>query len=460
MTFSALDSQILGPLFASDEMRAVFSDRARLQAMLRVEAALAWAQSRFGMVPEELPAAVKAIRAEKLDVTDIGAQTVLAGVPTIPFVKAVQAKLPKDVEPYFHKGATTQDIVDTALVLQMREAFALIARELDPILAGLAGLAREHRQTPCVGRTYGQHAAPVTFGYKVAVWASGIAEVADQLPWLRERALVVSLGGPVGTFTAAGAQGPAVVTAFAEELGLGTTPATWHTLRARMVETGAWLATLMGALAKMATDVVHLASTEVGEVAEPYVPGRGGSSAMPHKRNPVSATVILATHAAGKGHVATLLEAMAASHERPAGPWHAEWQTLPQLFGLASAGLREARTLAEGLMVDRARMRQNIDATRGLLFADAVAARLAPKLGRHRAHRLVEDAAGKVRTGGAPLRDVLASDPQFTADVPADALDAAFDLSPSVEAAAVWADRALAEIDRVRTRIAATAQTS
>jgi 3-carboxy-cis,cis-muconate cycloisomerase len=227
-----------------------------------------------------------------------------------------------------------------------------------------------------------------------------------------------------------------------------------------MVETGAWLATLMGALAKMATDVVHLASTEVGEVAEPYVPGRGGSSAMPHKRNPVSGTVILAAHAAGKGHLSTLYDAMAASHERPAGPWHAEWQALPQLFGLVSGSLREARTLAGGLMVDRTRMRQNIDVTRGLLFADAVAARLAPKLGRHRAHRLIEDAADKVRTSAVPLRDVLASDPAFAADVPADALQAAFDLSPSIEAAAVWVDRALAEIDRVRTRIAITAQTS
>jgi 3-carboxy-cis,cis-muconate cycloisomerase len=460
MTFSALDSTMLGPLFAGDDMRAVFSDRARLQAMLRVEAALAWAQSRFGMVPEELAAAIKAVRVEKLDVAEIGTQTILAAVPTIPFVKAVQAKLPKELEPWFHKGATTQDIVDTALVLQMRDAFALIARELDPILAGLAGLATEHRDTPCVGRTYGQHAAPVTFGYKIAVWANGIAEVASQLPWLRERALVASLGGPVGTLASAGAQGPAVVEVFAQELGLGTTPLTWHTLRARMVETGVWLATLMGALAKMATDVVHLASTEVGEVAEPYVLGRGGSSAMPHKRNPVSATVILAAHAASKGHVATLLDAMAAAHERPAGPWHAEWQALPQLFGLISGSLREARTLANGLMVERTRMRQNLDATRGLLFADAVAAQLAPALGRLRAHRLVEQAADKVRTSGAPLRDVLSSDPAFAADVPYDALDAAFDLSPSIEAAAVWVDRAVAEVARVRTRLAVTAQTS
>jgi 3-carboxy-cis,cis-muconate cycloisomerase len=453
MTFSALDSTLLGPLFASEDMRAVFSDRARLAAMLRMEAALARAQSRFGLVPEALAPAIQAIGPDDLDLSAIGAETVLAGAPTIPFVKAVQKRLPKELEPSFHKGATTQDIADTALVLQMRDAFALVARDLDAILEGLAKLASAHRATPCVGRTYGQHAAPLTFGYKVAVWAVGIGEVAGQLPWLRERALVASLGGPVGTLAGLGNKGPDVADAFAEELGLGPAPITSHTLRARMVETGAWLATLMGALAKMAADVAHLASTEVGEVAEPYVPGRGGSSAMPHKRNPVSATVILAAHMAAKGHVATLLEAMAAAHERPAGAWHAEWHALPQLFGLASGALREARGLAEGLEVDAARMRRNIEATRGLLFADAVAARLAPSLGRERAHQLIERAADRVRTSEASLADVLRADPEFSRDVPAEAVTAAFNLAPSTDAAAAWVDRAFAEIDRIRERL-------
>ncbi len=453
MTVSPLDSALLGPLFANDDMRAVFGDRARLAAMLRVEAALARAEARFGLVPEALAAAIEAIEADDLDISSIGAQTILSGVPTIPFVKAVQERLPKDLEPSFHKGATTQDIADTALVLQMRDAFALIAHDLDAVLAGLARLAGEHRATPCVGRTYGQHAAPLTFGYKVAVWAVGIGEVAGQLPWLRERTLIASLGGPVGTLAGLGDKGPAVADAFAEELGLGAAPIAWHTLRARMVETGAWLATLMGALAKMATDVAHLASTEVGEVAEPYVPGRGGSSAMPHKRNPVSATVILSAHMAAKGHVTTLLDAMAAAHERPAGAWHAEWHALPQLFGLASGSLREASALADALKVNATRMRRNIEATHGLLFADAVVAHLAPSLGRERAHRLIEQAAGRVRTSGASLAEVLRTDPDFSREVPAETVSAAFNLAPSVDAAAAWVDRALAEIERVRERL-------
>ena len=225
-----------------------------------------------------------------------------------------------------------------------------------------------------------------------------------------------------------------------------------------MAETGAWLAILMGALAKMATDVAHLASTEVGELAEPFVPGRGGSSAMPHKRNPVSATVILSAHMAAKAHVATLLDAMAAAHERPAGAWHAEWHALPHLFGLASGSLQEARGLSDGLVVKAERMRRNIDATAGLLFADVVAARLAPSLGRERAHRLLEQAAGRVRTSGLSLPEVLRTDPELSRDVPAEILASAFDPTPAVDAAAPWVDRALDEIARIRERLRAVPQ--
>jgi 3-carboxy-cis,cis-muconate cycloisomerase len=239
----------------------------------------------------------------------------------------------------------------------------------------------------------------------------------------------------------------------ARELGLEAPPIAWHTRRAGFAEIGTWLAMLLGTLAKFAFDVAHLASTEVGEVAEPHLPGRGGSSAMPHKRNPISATVILSAHLAAKGQVTMLLDAMAAAHERPAGAWHAEWHALPQLFGLASGSLREARGLAEGLVVDADRMRRNIEATRGLLFADAVAARLAPSLGRDRAHPLIERAADRVRTSEASLADVLRTDPEFSRDVPTEVVTAAFNLAPSVDAAAGWVDRALTEVGRIRERL-------
>jgi 3-carboxy-cis,cis-muconate cycloisomerase len=449
VTFSALDSELTGPLFATEGMRAAFSDRARLGAMLRVEAALARAEARFALAPDALADALERIAPDDFDLESLGAEAALAGVPVIPFVKAVQSRLPKEIAAGFHKGATTQDILDTALVLQMRDGFSLIASDFKAIIPALAGLAARHRGTPCAGHTYGQHAAPITFGFKVAVWLAGVAEVAEQLPSVRSRALTASLGGPVGTLAGLGATGPEVARAFTEELGLAAAPLAWHTRRARMVEAGAWLATLMGALAKMGTDVAHLASTEVGEVAEPHVPGRGGSSAMPHKRNPVSATVILAAHAAAKGHIVTLLDAMAAAHERPAGLWHAEWHALPQLFGLASGALRESRRLAEGLEVDAACMRANLDATRGLLFADAAAAALAPALGRGEAHRLVEEAADMVRRTGRDLRGVL----RERAAEHAATLDKAFDLEPAIAAASRWVEPALAAAERALARL-------
>jgi 3-carboxy-cis,cis-muconate cycloisomerase len=448
MTFSALDSALTGPLFASDAMRAVFSDRARIAAMLKVEAALARAEAAKGLVPKTLAAAIERIKADDLDLAALGARTADAGMPTIPFVKAVESRLPAKLRGDFHKGATSQDILDTALVLQIADGLDLIADDLGGIVAGLSRLAKAHRKTPCAGRTYGQHAVPVTFGYVAASWLSGIAQVAVGLPRVRERAAVASLGGPAGTLAGLGAKGPAVMEAFARDLGLAAPALPWHATRARIAETGAWLALLIGALAKMATDVVFLSSTEVGEVAEPHVPGRGGSSAMPHKRNPVAATVILAAHGAAPGLAATLLTAMSAAGQRPAGAWHAEWHALPQLFGLASGALREARRLAEGLAVDKRRMRTNLDLTRGLLFADAAAATLAPKVGREAAHKLVEKAADTVRATGTPLRQVLAKQ----ADIPAPlarAVEAAFDLAPSVAAAAAMTDRVLAGIKPV-----------
>jgi len=449
MTFSPLDSALLGPLFTTADMAACFSDTARLAAMIEAEAALARAEAGLGLAPEGLAAAVSAVDAGTLDVAALGGETAVSGVPTIPFIAAMQPRLPPDLAWSFHKGATTQDILDTALVLQMRRALALLAAELDAVLAGLSGMAEARRDTPCVGRTYGQHAAPITFGYKAAVWLTGVADAAAALPALRARVLAASLGGPVGTLASLCRDGPAVQEAFARELGLASTPLAWHALRGRMAEAGAWLLHVLGALAKMATDVASLASTDVGEVAEPYVPGRGGSSAMPHKRNPVSSTVILAAHAAAQGHLVTLFGGMAAAHERPAGASHAEWHALPPLFGLAAGALREARALAEGLQVDAARMAANIGLTRGLLFADAAAARLSPRLGRAAAHELVEHAADEVRRTCATLQAVLAGGPGAGPE-----LDVAFDLAPAVRAAGLWVDRAVRHADAARAGLA------
>lgn len=444
MSFSPLDSALTGPLLATAAMRACFADTARLAAMLRAEAALARAEAALDLAPEALAAAIEAIDPARLDAAAIGRDTALAGVPTIPFVKTVQALLPPELERAFHRGATTQDILDTALVLQCRDAFALLAADLAATIDALAAMALTHRETPCAGRTYGQHAAPVTFGFKAAGWLAGIAESAERLPGIRDCLGAASLAGPAGTLAALKGQGPAVLDGFAAALGLRADPIAWHTRRSRVAEAGFWLASLVGALAKMATDVANLASTEVAEVAEPYVPGRGGSSAMPHKRNPVSCTVILAAHGAAPGLAATLLGVMAAAHERPAGAWHAEWHALPALFGLASGALHEARALAEGLEVDADRMHANLGLTRGLLFADAAAALLTASLGRAGAHAAVEHAAAAVRRSGTHLAEALAHTHPDVDTAPA------FDLAPTIAAAGPWVDRAVTEAQRVR----------
>jgi 3-carboxy-cis,cis-muconate cycloisomerase len=409
---------------------------------------LARAQAELGLAPQELAAAIEAISPDDLDIAALGRDTAIAGVPTIPFIKAVREKLPDELERAFHKGATTQDIIDTALVLQMRDGLQLIEGDLARVIKGLVQLARKYRATPCVGRTYGQHAVPLTFGYKAAVWATGIADSAAELPALRARVLAVSLGGPVGTLASFGDKGPALLEAFARELDLAAPPIAWHALRGRMAATGTWIAITIGTLAKMASDVVHLMSSEVGEVSEPHMPGRGGSSAMPHKRNPVSSTVIIAAHAAAAGHVTTLLSAMAVSHERPPGLWHAEWHALPQLFGLASGALREAVAIAAGLIADTGRMRRNLDVTQGLLFSDAAASALAARYGPGEAHHLIEAAAGKARDEGKHLRDILLADPKLNHG--RDAIERAFDLAPFVDAAALWTDRALAHIETLK----------
>jgi len=444
MTFSALDSALTGPLFASDAMRAVFSDRARIAAMLQTETALARAEAKAGLVPAGLARALEGIAPDDLDAAALGAKTADAGVVAIPFVKAVEARLPEKLRGWLHFGATSQDIVDTATALLARDGLALIDADVAAVLAGLAKLARAHRRTRMAGRTYGQHAAPVTFGYVAATWLSGIAEAAGMAPAMRAAAaLAVSLGGPVGTLAALGGQAGAVAGAFAADLGLPPPRPGGHTARAGTAGLGTWLALLIGALAKMAADVVFLSSTDIGEVAEGYSEGRGGSSSMPHKRNPVSATVILAAHGVAPALAASLVSGMAAANQRPAGAWHAEWHALPQLFGLASGALREARRIAELLEVDEARMRENLGRTRGLLFSDAAASALAAHLGRTAAERIVQEAAHELADGGPSLRDALALDPRVPKSL-RKAIDAAFDPAPAIEAAAAMTDRAIA----------------
>ena len=446
MTVSAIDSAVYGNLFTTAAMRAAFADAARLQRMLDVEAALARAQAKLGLIPAEAAAEIAAkADLSRFDLAAIGAGTVLAGYPIIPLVKALSEACSEPAGRFVHWGATTQDIVDTALMLQIRNGLALIAGDLEGVAIALADLARRHRDTPMAGRTHLQHALPITFGFKCAVWLAAIRRQQVTLARLRDEALAVQFGGAVGTLASLGADGIAVMEELATELGLPAPAIAWHASRDGLAEVASFLGVLTGALGKVATDVMLLMQTEVDEVREPYQKGRGGSSTMPQKRNPIACELILAAARNVRQLVPVMLDALLADHERATGPWHAEWIALPQAFALAAGALHHARAVLEGLEVDPARMRRNLDATRGMISAEAVMMALAPRVGRQQAHHLVADACRKALAHDGHLLDALLADPAVTAHLSPERLRELLDPENYTGLAGAFVDRVLAE---------------
>ena len=383
-------------------------DGAWLQAMLDFEAALARASARAGVIaPEDAEAIAGVCRAERFDAAELGAAAASTGNPAAPLAAALARAVPEPARAHVHRGATSQDVLDTAAMLVARRA-------LEPLLADLAGaaaaaalLAVEHRDTPMAGRTLLQHAVPTTFGLKAAGWLVALDEARDGLARVGREVLAVQLGGAAGTLASLDGRGPEVLAELARELGLVEPVLPWHTDRTRIAALGGALATACGVAAKVARELVLLAQTEVGEAVDDS-PERGGSSTMPHKRNPVAAVAAAGCAAQAPGLQAILLAAMAHEHERAAGAWHAEWRPLRDLLlatGSAAAWLRDA---LEHLRVDPERMRENLDLTGGLLLAERVAAALAPALGRERATELVRAAAADE----LPFAEALAELPE------------------------------------------------
>ena len=337
MTVSPIDSEVYGGLFTTPAMREALSDGARFQRMLDVEAALARAQGRLGLIPAE---AAKEITAKadiaRFDLDLVRQGTELAGYPVVPLVQQLSEACAGEAGRYVHWGATTQDIVDTGLVLQIGDALRLLAEDLDGVAAALATLAARFRDAPMAGRTHLQHALPVTFGFKCALWLSPVRRHQTRLAGLREDIRVVQFGGAVGTLASLGEDGLRVAETLAAELRLRPPPIAWHVERAALAEIACFLGLLTGTLGKIATDIALLMQTEVGEVAEPYQKGRGGSSTMPQKRNPIACELILAAASNVRQLVPVMLGAMIADHERATGPWHAEWVALPQMLALAA----------------------------------------------------------------------------------------------------------------------------
>jgi 3-carboxy-cis,cis-muconate cycloisomerase len=438
-------------LFASPAVAALFAPAAFVQRMLDFEAALARAEARAGLIPAEAAAAIEAAcLVERVDLAALLRDAVPAGTPAIPLVRQLTAQVEGDGARYVHWGATSQDAIDTALVLQSRDALRLVEEGLRAVGAACAALAERHRATPMAGRTLLQQALPITFGLKAARWLALATRQVEALPALRRRVLVVQLGGAAGTLASLGDRGVAVVERLAAELGLGAPALPWHAERDRVAELASALGIAAGAMAKIATDLVLLAQTEVGEVAEGAAPGKGGSSTLPQKRNPVDAVEAIAAARLALGLVPVALQGMIQEHERAAGGWQAEWAAIPELFGCAAGAIEHVRAALEGLEVDAARMRANLEASGGLIVAESLSFALAARLGRGPAQSIVAELSR--RSAGSTLREVAGADPRVTAVLSDAEIEAALDPAGYLGSAETFVDRALADFARLATQ--------
>jgi 3-carboxy-cis,cis-muconate cycloisomerase len=440
------DASLFVPLFATAAMREVFSDTARLQAMLDFESALAGAQAACGTIPvTAAPAIARACDAARFDLRALAQATALAGNAAIPLVRALRnavAAQDEQAARHVHQGATSQDCIDSGLVLQLQRAYALLDVDVGRLGDTLCDLAVAQAATVMPGRTLLQQAEPVSFGLKIAGWLDALSRSRHRLRAAAHAVNVIQCGGATGSLAAFGARGLEVAAALAQTLGAALPTLPWHSQRDRLVDLGGALAILIGSLGKMARDVALLAQTEVGEVAEPLAPGRGGSSVLPHKQNPIGCAVALAAAAQAPGLQATLLGAMTQEHERGLGGWHAEWETLPRLCLLASGALAQMNEVLAGLRVNPARMRENLAADGGLMFAPALAQALAVHWGAGAAHDRVTEWCRIAQREGCQLREIAGRVEEVTRVLDAATLDAVFDPEAQLGLAAALIARA------------------
>lgn len=414
MPISVIESAIFKDMFGTPAMRAVFDDAATLRRYVETEVALARVQGRLGIIPQAAADAIaECADASRLDIEKLKAETEIVGYPILPLVHQLSKMCGPEGE-YLHWGATTQDIMDTATVLQIRDALALIDTDLAEIDAILDSLAQRYQDTPMAGRTHLQHALPITFGYKAAVWLLMVRRHRQRLAQLLPRVLIGQFGGAAGTLASLGEDGLAVQQALMQELSLDAAPITWHVARDGLAETVQFLGLITASLGKIALDVMLMMTNEIGEAFEPFVKGRGASSTMPQKRNPISCELMLSASKTVRQHAGLALDAMVQDFERATGPWHIEWSAIPESFVLTSGSLRQAKFMLAGLEVDTERMRRNLDVTQGLIVAESVMMGLAPHLGRQTAHDVVYDACRTAATTQATLAQVLCDNARVT----------------------------------------------
>ncbi|TDV34066.1 3-carboxy-cis,cis-muconate cycloisomerase [Paraburkholderia caballeronis] len=443
-----MPERLTGLICGTEPMNNVWSSRSTLQRMLDVEAALARASAAHGVIPHAaVPAIVAACDADQLDAGGLARAAALGGNLAIPLVKQLTARVNErdpNAAKYVHWGATSQDIIDTATVLQLRDALDLIERGLDDTCASLAMLAREHRTTPAIGRTWLQQALPITLGLKFAQWLDALLRHRERLSELRERALMLQFGGAAGTLASLRDEAQAVSASLAGELKLARPTLPWHTQRDRIAEAASFFGMLIGTLGKIARDVSLQMQTEVGELAEPAAAGKGGSSTMPHKRNPVGCAAVLTAATRAPGLVATVFAGMVQEHERALGGWQAEWDALPDLARLAGGALFHIGQIVGGLDVRPERLAANLDATNGLILGEAVMLALGDHIGRLNAHHVVEQASKAAVQSGRSLYDVLAADPAVMDHLGAERLRALLDPANYAGEAHAFVDAVLA----------------
>jgi len=444
-------SPLLAPMLSSSAMRAICDDLAYLQRMLDFEAALARAEAATGVIPADAAGPIgNACKAEAFDVAALAEAAPKSGNLAIPLVKALTANVAKssaEAARYVHWGATSQDVIDTATMLTIRAAIDALLSDIDRAISGFAGLAQRHRHTPVVGRTWLQHALPMPFGLKLAEYAAALNRSRSRLRALRADALALQFGGASGTLAALGEHGLQVAEQLARELDLPLPEAPWHTHRDRIAEAASVFAIIAGSCGKIARDVSLMMQTDVAEAFEPSGEGRGGSSTMPHKRNPVASASALGAATMAPNLAATIFAAQVQDHERSAGPWHAEWPTLPALMLVTSGALAAIVDIAEGLEIDATRMRTNLSATHGLIMAEAVTFALAEKIGKGDAHHLVEAASRKAVVEKRDFQDVLAEDAQVAGHLDRNRLAELFEPMSYQGASQALIDRLLASLD-------------
>lgn len=444
MASSIIDSSIFQGIFSSEAMGHVWSDENRTQKYLDIEAALARVQGRLGLIPQEAAQEiVRHCRLDQIDMSKLRQQTERIGYPVLGVVSQLNALCRDKLGEYCHWGATTQDITDTATVLQIREALALVDTDLTAISKAMAELARKHRLTPMIGRSNLQQAIPITFGYKMAGLLSAIERHRTRLNQLRPRVLVGDFAGAAGTLASLSSGAMETQAGLCAELGLEQPDIAWHTIRDNIAEVGAFLGLVGGTLGKLSMDVKLMMQTEVGEVQEPYYHGRGSSSTMPQKRNPISSAYIHGAVSVLRQHAAALMDAMVADHERSTGPWQIEWIVLPEAFCLLAGALKQSRVIVEGLEVDAAAMRRNIDLTGGLVMSEAVMMGLGNYIGREYAHDLVYDLCRAAVKQNRPLLDLLCEHPEINRHLDRAALASLCDPANYLGQAGVMVDRVL-----------------